>query len=75
MIEKKLLTYLNASVIGLSVVFSILIGLAMGYFLDKLLHTRPYLTMFFLIMGVIAGFKNMIYFIKKLKVFKNDDVS
>jgi ATP synthase protein I len=72
MIEKKLKTYLNASVIGLSILFSILIGLAIGLYLDKIFNTKPYLTIFFLIMGVLAGFKNMVYFIKKTKVLEND---
>jgi ATP synthase protein I len=73
MLDKKLKPLLNASVIGFSIVFSILIGLAIGIWLDKLFNTKPYLTIVFLIFGVIAGFKNMIYFIKKANELKNDD--
>jgi ATP synthase protein I len=65
MLDKKIKPLLNASVIGLSIVFSILIGLAIGIYLDKLFNTRPYLTIIFLIFGIISGFKNMIYFVKK----------
>ncbi len=50
----------DAATIGLSVVFSILIGGAIGYFLDKKYHT-PYHWVFFLFlfMGIVAGFRNM----------------
>lgn len=72
MLDKKLKPLLSASVTGLSIVFSILIGLAIGLWLDKIFNSKPYLTIIFLIFGVIAGFKNMIYFIKKANEVKND---
>ena len=73
MLDKKLKPLLNASVTGFSIVFSILIGLAIGLWLDKVFKTKPYLTIIFLIFGVIAGFRNMIYFIKKTKDLEDDD--
>lgn len=39
---------------------SILIGVLIGRFLDKTLHTRPYMTIFWLICGIIAGFAPLI---------------
>jgi ATP synthase protein I len=54
-----------ASTVGMSVVFSILIGLAIGYWLDATFGTLPYLTLLFLVMGVIAGFNNYYRFMKK----------
>jgi ATP synthase protein I len=54
-----------ASTVGLTVVFSILIGLAIGYWLDSKYDTFPYLTLLFLILGVIAGFRNYYRFMKK----------
>ena len=36
---------LQASTIGLNLVFSTFIGLAIGYGLDRLFHTSPWLTM------------------------------
>jgi ATP synthase protein I len=47
------------SSIGISLVAAILIGLAMGYHLDKWLGTSPWLTLLFLLFGVIAGFRNI----------------
>lgn len=36
-----------------------LIGLAMGYYLDKWLGTSPWLTLIFLGFGIVAGFRNI----------------
>ncbi|MDY6820505.1 MAG: AtpZ/AtpI family protein [Deferribacterota bacterium] len=73
MLSKRYKSLINASSVGLSIVFSILIGLAIGLYLDKLFHTKPYLTITFLIFGVLAGFKNMIYFIKRAQMTDNND--
>ena len=35
------------------------IGLAMGYYLDKWLGTSPWLTLIFLLFGIISGFRNI----------------
>ena len=48
-----------ASSIGLALVFAILLGLALGYWLDKQLGTKPWLTLLCLLLGIIAGFKNI----------------
>ncbi|MFU8819347.1 MAG: AtpZ/AtpI family protein [Desulfurivibrio sp.] len=48
--------------IGMTMVFSIFIGLGVGYFLDHKVfdgRTAPWLTMLFLAFGVAAAFKNM----------------
>jgi ATP synthase protein I len=54
-----------ASTIGMSVAFAIFIGLAIGYWLDSKLGTWPWLTLVFLVMGVIAGFRNYHSFMKR----------
>ena len=36
-----------------------LIGLAMGYYLDKWLGTAPWLTLVFLMFGIVSGFRNI----------------
>lgn len=54
--KKKLAAY---STIGLMFPTSIAIGLAMGYFLDKLFKTSPYLLIIFTIYGIAAGFWNL----------------
>lgn len=48
--------------IGMTMVFSIFIGLGFGYFLDHKVfdgRTAPWLTMLFLAFGIAAAFKNM----------------
>ncbi len=62
--------YLNslfkASLIGIHLVTCTFVGLAVGYFMDKWLGTKPWLTMIFFFLGIAAGFKNMFQEIKKL---------
>lgn len=45
--------------IGISLVASTLIGLFMGYYLDRWLKTGPWLTLLFLGFGIVAGFRNI----------------
>ncbi|WP_305046493.1 AtpZ/AtpI family protein [Geoalkalibacter sp.] len=47
------------SSVGISMVTATLIGLAMGYYLDKWLGTSPWLTLIFLLFGIVAGFRNI----------------
>ena len=57
------------STIGMSVAFSIFIGLGIGYWLDQKVfagRTSPWFTMAFLALGVVAAFKNL-YMMSKRK--------
>ncbi len=48
--------------VGISFVFSIFIGLGIGWYLDNKVFdgkTDPYLTFIFLAFGIAAGFKNL----------------
>lgn len=64
--EKSLLKQIiDASSVGIHLVISTFVGLAMGYGLDKLFGTSPYLTIIFLILGIIAGFRELIRVAKK----------
>lgn len=47
------------SSVGISLVASILIGLAMGVYLDRWLDTSPLFTLIMLLIGVISGFRNV----------------
>lgn len=47
------------SSIGISLVISMLIGLALGFYLDQWLDTRPMFTLIMLLIGIIAGFRNV----------------
>jgi ATP synthase protein I len=47
------------STIGLTLVLATVIGLAGGYFLDRWLGTKPWLTLIGLGFGIAAGFVNL----------------
>jgi len=47
------------STIGISMVAATAIGLAIGYGLDQLLSTRPWLMLLFTLFGIAAGFLNL----------------
>ncbi|HXX57012.1 MAG TPA: AtpZ/AtpI family protein [Thermodesulfovibrionales bacterium] len=49
----------TVGLIGIQFALSIFVGFAMGYFLDKLFHTFPWLTVIFLIFGIIAAFREL----------------
>ncbi|ORJ60668.1 AtpZ/AtpI family protein [Geothermobacter hydrogeniphilus] len=47
------------SSVGISLVAACLIGLALGHYLDKWLDTTPWMTLTWLGIGIIAGFRNV----------------
>ena len=47
------------SSVGICMVASCMIGLAMGIYLDKWLDSSPWLTLIFLILGVVSGFRSI----------------
>lgn len=53
---------------GLRIVIEFVSGVfsggAIGYFLDILFDTKPFLLIFFLLFGVVAGFLNVYRFVK-----------
>ena len=60
-----------ASSLGIAMVAAILIGLYIGYQLDKWLDTSPWFTIIFLVFGIISGFRNI--FILSNRAMKDDD--
>ncbi|NCO53018.1 MAG: AtpZ/AtpI family protein [Deltaproteobacteria bacterium] len=53
----KSLSFLSS--VGISMVAATFIGLAMGYYLDRWLETGPWLTLVFLLLGIVSGFRNI----------------
>lgn len=53
--------------VGIHLVVCTFVGLAAGYYLDKWLDTRPWLTLLFLLFGIAAGFKNIYEETKRLQ--------
>jgi len=56
---------LVASQLGLYMVAATFAGLAIGYGLDTLFGTSPWLTISLLLLGIIAGFVELFRFAKK----------
>ena len=44
---------------------SIAVGLFFGYFLDKWLHTHPWMLLAFLVFGIISGLMNLFRALRK----------
>jgi len=65
---------MKASVVGIHLVTATFVGLAIGYFLDKWLGTKPIMTIIFLLFGIAAGYKNMYMEIKGIHgITKKED--
>ncbi len=56
---------LEASTVGIHFALSIFVGFGMGYGLDLLLGTSPWLTILFFILGIIAGFMELVRVARK----------
>ncbi len=64
--DRKLMRMLGVlSTVGLTMVFATVIGLFVGLKLDAWLGTSPWLTGIFLLLGLIAGFRNLFVYVKK----------
>jgi ATP synthase protein I len=59
------------SSLGLMLPSSIAVGLFMGYFLDKLLGTEPWMLIVFTLFGVASGFLSLFRGLKKLGIEKD----
>jgi ATP synthase protein I len=57
---------LRYSAVGLEMGFSVAIGVGIGYGLDRYFHTKPWLTLIFLILGVVAGFRSLFSLMKDI---------
>jgi len=58
------------SSLSFSIALSIVIGLGIGYWLDKKFETTPWLTLIFLGLGVIAGFRNIYMALQRARRLK-----
>jgi ATP synthase protein I len=55
------------STLGLEMGLSVSVGAILGYYLDKWLHTEPWLLIIFLIFGAISGFRSLYRALKRLE--------
>jgi ATP synthase protein I len=61
----QLITEFSAGTLELGL--SVAIGAGLGYWLDSVLHTAPWLTLFWLLCGVVAGFRSLIRVARRLE--------
>lgn len=61
------------SSLGLMLPSSIAVGLAIGYLLDKIFGTWPWLLAIFTVLGVVSGFLSLVRGLKKLGIEKDDE--
>jgi ATP synthase protein I len=64
-IKKSAIQMAYASSIGIAMVLAIFLCLFIGHYLDKKLDTGNIFTFLFLIIGIIAGFRNLHSLIKR----------
>jgi len=57
--KKSIIRYFSIGTIGLHLVSGVIVGVFLGYFLDKYFGTSPWLTIIFFFLGIAAGFRNM----------------
>lgn len=63
---KYLKNYVALSTVGIMFVTCVIIGYGIGYYLDKLFNTSPYLMLLFTIFGMLAGFVELWKIAKKI---------
>jgi ATP synthase protein I len=61
MADKKpgMMKYMKYSVIGIEMAASVVVGGLIGYWLDSKLGTEPWLFIFWLMCGLVAGFRSL----------------
>lgn len=64
---------LNYSSLGLEMGLSVAIGIGIGYFLDSYFKTYPYLTIIFMIFGIVAAMKTIFTLLKKIERENRED--
>lgn len=55
------------STIGLEMVISVVIGILFGWWLDRLFNTKPWLTIIFMLFGIVAGFRSLFGLLKDIE--------
>ena len=57
--------YLRFSTIGIEMGVALAIGMLIGWYLDRLFGTRPWLIILFTLFGIAAGFRNLVRLARK----------
>ncbi len=60
----------RAALMGTNMVASTIVGGVVGFYLDKWLGTQPWMFLFWLIMGIIQGFRSV--YLESMKIQRAD---
>lgn len=52
--------YISHASIGIEMGAALVVGMAIGWFLDRSFETRPWFLVAFTALGIVAGFRNVI---------------
>jgi len=55
----------QVSTMGISMVLALVISIAIGYYLDKWFQTSPWFFLIFMVLGIVAGFRNIYVIMKR----------
>jgi ATP synthase protein I len=55
----------QVSTMGLSMVLALVISIAIGFYLDKWFQTSPWFFLIFMVLGIVAGFRNIYVIMKR----------
>lgn len=58
---------MSYSSLGLEMGLSVAIGIGIGFYLDKVFKTYPYLTIIFTVFGIISGFRTVLRIAKRMQ--------
>jgi len=61
------------STLGITLVVSTLVGFVIGYYLDRWLGTSPWLTIVFLLFGIVSGFLQIFRSLPRLDTMDRND--
>jgi ATP synthase protein I len=72
--SRRAFNQLSASSVGLELGVAVIVSLLFGMWLDTKAGTTPWLMLAFLVIGLIAGFRNVLRAVKRAeKAAENDD--
>jgi ATP synthase protein I len=53
--------------LGMEMAFSVLVGFGVGHLLDRELHTAPWLTLLFCLLGIIAAYMDVYHAVRAFR--------
>lgn len=65
--------FFEASSVGIQLVLATFAGFGIGYLLDKFFKTFPWLTLIFLVLGIISGFLELFKVARKQNGTREED--